>query len=139
MIATFFIIAGTVGDTPANHTMSWDEIEEMSKAGMEIGSHTMTHPYLTQLDPDLLAWELKNSKAVLEEHVAGPVDVLAYPFGLYDENTMVETRAAGYRAALSIEDGLFDTSDNLFEMPRLTVPYGAGLDTFTAMLRGAGT
>ena len=52
---------------------------------------------------------------------------------------MEQTQAAGYRAALTIEDGLFDTSDNLLEMPRLTIPYGADLDTFTAMLGAAGT
>ena len=55
MTATFFIIAGSVGSIPADHVMSWGEIEEMSQAGMEIGSHTMTHPYLTTLEPDMLA------------------------------------------------------------------------------------
>ena len=139
MTATFFIIAGSVGSIPADHVMSWGEIEEMSQAGMEIGSHAMTHPYLTTLEPDMLASELQDSKALLEKHVAGPVEVLAYPFGLYDENVMEQTQLAGYRAALTIEDGLFDTSDNLLEMPRLTVPYGGNLDTFTALLGAAGT
>jgi peptidoglycan/xylan/chitin deacetylase (PgdA/CDA1 family) len=139
MTASFFIIAGSIGSIPADHVMSWWEIEEMSQAGMEIGSHTMTHPYLTTLEPDMLASELQDSKALLEQHVAGPVEVLAYPFGLYDENVMVQTEAAGYRAALTIEDGLFDTSDNLLEMPRLTVPCGGNLDTFTALLGAAGT
>ena len=138
MIATFFIPADWIGNLD-DSTMSWEEIEEMSKAGMEIGSHTMTHPYLTQLEPDMLTWELEDSKALLEKHVAGPVEVLAYPFGLYDDNVMAQTQVAGYRAALTIEEGLFDISDNLFEMPRLTVPYGGNLDTFTALLGAAGT
>jgi peptidoglycan/xylan/chitin deacetylase (PgdA/CDA1 family) len=139
MIATFFIIAGSVGSIPADQVMSWGEIEEMSKAGMEIGSHTMTHPYLTKLEPDMLASELEDSKALLEKHVAGPVEVLAYPFGLYDDNVVAQTEAAGYRAAVTIEEGLFDTSDNLLEMPRLTPSYGSNLDAFTALLGAAGT
>jgi hypothetical protein len=52
---------------------------------------------------------------------------------------MAQTQVAGYRAALTIEEGLFDISDNLFEMPRLTVPYGGNLDTFTDLLGAAGT
>jgi peptidoglycan/xylan/chitin deacetylase (PgdA/CDA1 family) len=138
MIASFFIPASWIGNL-GDSTMSWAQIEELSRAGMEIGSHSMTHPYLTQSEPDVLTWELEGSKALLEEHTVGPVEVLAYPFGLYDDNVMAQTQAAGYRAALTVEEGLFDISDNLLQMPRLNVPYGGDLDTFKALLRAAGT
>jgi peptidoglycan/xylan/chitin deacetylase (PgdA/CDA1 family) len=138
MIASFFIPADWIGNL-GESTMSWEQIEEMNRAGMEIGSHSMSHPYLTQSEPDMLTWELENSKALLEEHVAGPVEVLAYPFGLYDDNVIAQTKAAGYRAALTVEEGRFSIDDDLFRMPRLGVPYGRGLDYFTALLGAAGT
>jgi peptidoglycan/xylan/chitin deacetylase (PgdA/CDA1 family) len=133
MIASFFISAQWIGGGNSE-VMSWAQIQELSRAGMEIGSHTMTHPYLTQLDPDEMAWELQESKALLEEHLGEPVEVLAYPFGIYDSNVMIQTQAAGYRAALSIEEGQFDSSDNLFDLPRLIPLYGDSMDTFVAML-----
>jgi peptidoglycan/xylan/chitin deacetylase (PgdA/CDA1 family) len=97
----------------------------------------MTHPYLTHLEADTLTRELEDSKALLEQHASGPVEVLAYPFGVYDDNVIVQTKAAGYRAAVTTDESLSVTLDNLFEMPRLTVPYGADLDTFKAMLGAA--
>ncbi len=129
--ATFFIIVSSVG---AGATMTWDQIEALSNAGMEIGSHSMTHPYLTQLGADTLTWELRNSKAVLEQHIAGSVEALAYPFGAYDSNVIVQAQTAGYRAAVTIQDGLFNTSDSFFEMPRFTVPYGGTLSQFVSFL-----
>ena len=133
LTASFFIPPSGMGD-PDDPVMTWEQIEELSRAGMEIGSHAMTHPYLNQLEPDQLWWELENSKTVLEEHVGGSVEVLAYPFGIYDGNIIEQAQAAGYRAALTIEDGLSVTLDNLFQLPRLTVLYSDDLDTFKAMI-----
>jgi peptidoglycan/xylan/chitin deacetylase (PgdA/CDA1 family) len=138
MIATFFIPAQWIGGTNSE-VMSWEQLQELSRQGMEIGSHSMTHPYLTQLGPEALAWELQDSKSVLEEHLGIPIEAFAYPFGIYDDNVVAQTEAAGYQAAVTVEEGLFGSGDDLMRMPRLTPLYGDSMATFVAMLGAAAT
>jgi peptidoglycan/xylan/chitin deacetylase (PgdA/CDA1 family) len=133
--ATFFIPANWVENLDG--TLSWAQIEEMDRAGMEIGSHTMTHPYLIKSTPEMLTWELENSKARLEKHTSKPVIALAYPFGLYDDNVIQQTKAAGYRAAFTIEPGLWASRDRIFQLPRIDIPYSTDLNTFAADLQTA--
>jgi len=54
MTATFFLNPGTIGAAEAG-TMNWTQVVEMSKAGMEMGSHSMSHPEFPKLDAEALA------------------------------------------------------------------------------------
>lgn len=85
--------------------LSWDEIREMSENGIEFGSHTVTHPQLSQLSYETCKEELLRSKQIIEKQTAKPVRVLAYPFGgNKDFNETVEKAAkeAGYECAFSL-------------------------------------
>lgn len=53
--------------------------------GFEICSHSMTHPYLTDLPADRLDWELQTSRHILEEIFQKPVNGLCYPFNTYND------------------------------------------------------
>lgn len=64
-----------------------------------IGSHTVSHPFLTRLGDAELARELAESKRFLEDAGGRAVDLFAYPTGDYDRRTIAAVRAAGYRAA----------------------------------------
>lgn len=64
-----------------------------------IGSHTVSHPFLTRLADADLARELTESKRYLEDATGRAVDLFAYPTGDYDRRTLAAVRAAGYRAA----------------------------------------
>jgi peptidoglycan/xylan/chitin deacetylase (PgdA/CDA1 family) len=66
MRATFFISTNWIENLRS--VVSWSQLEEMSAGGMEFGSHSFTHPYLTTADPDWRKYELEESKAALEEH-----------------------------------------------------------------------
>jgi peptidoglycan/xylan/chitin deacetylase (PgdA/CDA1 family) len=78
--------------------MSWDQLGELSDAGWEIGSHTLTHPHLTQVDDAALRDELTESKAELERRL-GRCETLAYPYGDHDDRVVAAAGAAGYAAA----------------------------------------
>jgi peptidoglycan/xylan/chitin deacetylase (PgdA/CDA1 family) len=78
--------------------MSWDQLGELSDAGWEIGSHTLTHPHLTQVDDAALREELTESKAELERRL-GRCETLAYPYGDHDDRVVEAAGAAGYAAA----------------------------------------
>lgn len=88
--------------------MNWDQIREMSRAGIEFGSHSVSHPVLANLDDAALARELADSKADIEREIAKPVRVIAYPVGqsfAYDARVVAAVRAAGYRLAASYVSG----------------------------------
>lgn len=78
--------------------MSWGQLGELAEAGWEIGSHTRTHPHLTQIDDDALRDELVRSREEVERHL-GRCATLAYPYGDHDERVVAAAGAAGYAAA----------------------------------------
>lgn len=83
--------------------MSWSQLGKLAAAGWEIGSHTGTHPHLTQLDDETLSNELTRSKAACEEHLgAGSCASLAYPYGDVDDRVVAAAALAGYRAAAAL-------------------------------------
>lgn len=79
--------------------MSWLELRSLADAGWEIGSHTQSHPHLTQLDDAALEEQLVCSKAVCEEGLARPCNSLAYPYGDVDARVIEATARAGYDVA----------------------------------------
>jgi peptidoglycan/xylan/chitin deacetylase (PgdA/CDA1 family) len=79
--------------------MSWDELGSLADAGWEIGSHTRSHPHLTQLDDAALARELRGSRDDCEARAGVPCTTLAYPYGDVDARVVRAARDAGYVAA----------------------------------------
>jgi peptidoglycan/xylan/chitin deacetylase (PgdA/CDA1 family) len=79
--------------------MSWDQLRELGDAGWEIGSHTRTHPHLTEVDDETLRTELEESRATVAERMGRPCTTIAYPYGDYDERVVAAAGAAGYAAA----------------------------------------
>lgn len=79
--------------------MDWDELASLRAAAWEVGSHTRTHPRLTELDPARLAEELAGSREEIEEGLGAPCTSLAYPYGDCDARVARAARAAGYAVA----------------------------------------
>lgn len=87
-----------------SRTLTSAQIHEMSRAGMEFGSHSASHPILARLDPASLRDELTRSRAWLEALLGKPVQILSYPNGLVPDISAAvisAARAAGYRLALA--------------------------------------
>jgi len=83
--------------------------------GFEISSHSMTHPYLTDLPTDRLDWELQTSRHILEEIFQRPVRGFCYPFHACNDFVKEAVHRAGYRWARGREqpDGLCPYADPL--------------------------
>lgn len=79
--------------------LDWDELGWLRDRGWEIGSHTRSHPRLTDLPPARVAAELAGSRAAIEDRLRAPCSSLAYPYGAADAAVVEQARAAGYRAA----------------------------------------
>jgi peptidoglycan/xylan/chitin deacetylase (PgdA/CDA1 family) len=83
--------------------LSWDELRNVSDAGWEIGSHSLTHPRLTALADSDLDRELGASRAECEQQLARPCTSIAYPFGAFDERVAAAAARHGYRAGAALD------------------------------------
>ncbi len=131
------------GTEPQRSAMDWDEVREMHKAGIEFGSHTCSHPILTQLDDVGLRLELTQSRRVLERELGCSVDTIAYPVGkvgAFDEQVIAASEAAGYRLGLSYESGVNllhpkgQAAEHLYGLKRLAVERYTSFAFFKSML-----
>lgn len=82
--------------------MDRSELLKLAETGWEIGSHTHTHPHLTQLDDVSLEYELGHSRAVCEQLMDHPCPALAYPYGDHDRRVIGAAAAAGYSFAATL-------------------------------------
>jgi peptidoglycan/xylan/chitin deacetylase (PgdA/CDA1 family) len=80
-------------------TLTWDELRDLAGRGVEIGSHTVSHPRLTTLTDAELDRELAESKRLIEERTGRPCRFLAYPYGDHDSRVRRASRAVGYEGA----------------------------------------
>jgi peptidoglycan/xylan/chitin deacetylase (PgdA/CDA1 family) len=92
-----------------SHPLDWNQIREMSAAGIEFSSHTVSHPILSRLDDDDLERELTDSRQRLEQELGKPAPVLAYPVGgpeEFNDKVVRAAGAAGYRLGVSYMPGV---------------------------------
>jgi peptidoglycan/xylan/chitin deacetylase (PgdA/CDA1 family) len=125
---TLFIYPSAISN--ADYAMTWAQLAEMKASGLvDIQSHTFWHPNFNvekkRLTP--AAYEkftqdqLLKSKAVLEQRFGEKVDLLAWPFGIRDDQLDQWAQAAGYVAAFTIERRPVTRSDKIMALPRFIV------------------
>ena len=114
----FFVIASQVG---APRALGWRELREMAAAGMEIGSHSLTHPFLHRADPDQIRREFGESKRILEDGLGQAVHFASLPRGSAAPGMGALIKELGYRAFCTSEPGLVSARTNPFEVPRIAV------------------
>lgn len=85
--------------------MRWDELRSLVAGGHEVGSHSMTHQILVQLDDARLEHEVAGSKRMLEEKLGTPVPSFCYPNGDADERVVRAVQDAGYTWAVTTRWG----------------------------------
>lgn len=100
-------------------TMNWDELGELVERGIEIGSHTVSHPHLPALGDGELERELRESRERIEDHLRRPCRLMAYPYGGEDTRVRAAARAAGYDAAFGLSQPP-QTADR-YSIPRVGV------------------
>ena len=130
--ATVFLVAGFCdkdnrwGSQPHNiptmKLLTWGQIDEMARFGIEFGSHTLTHPYLDQLPPDALHDEIVLPKMILEDKLSRPVTVFAYPYGRYSKSAK-DLVSSTYEAACSTRQGLTHPNSDRYMLERVEISY----------------
>jgi peptidoglycan/xylan/chitin deacetylase (PgdA/CDA1 family) len=105
--ASFYVCPGLWGTQhasvtgPAGALMTPGEAGELAARGMEVASHTLSHPDLRGLDDAALDAELRDSRAAVEDVTGRACRTFAYPFGLFDARVRERVRVAGYELALA--------------------------------------
>ena len=84
-------------DARTLHPLSWEQIETLAARGWEIGSHSVSHPLLSKLEPALRTEELVASRNAIAEHVGSCASV-SYPWGEVNDVVVEAARRAGYTA-----------------------------------------
>lgn len=107
------------GDTEEAASLDWDGLAGVAERGHEIGSHSLTHPRLSELSDAELGRELGESRDRLEARLRRPCRYVAYPHGDHDRRVRAAARAAGYEAGFAIP-GRRKPVD-LFALPRVGV------------------
>ncbi len=114
--------------------MSADELARCAAHPLiTVGSHTVSHPFLSRCDDPSLRRELGESKAFLESVAGGAVDLFAYPTGDYDRRVAEATRQAGYRHAFAVDSPAREPAG--YEIPRVGI-YATGPAYLGAKLSG---
>jgi peptidoglycan/xylan/chitin deacetylase (PgdA/CDA1 family) len=135
--ATMFVVAGKLGghddwmppELPRKPLMTAEQVQDLPARGVAVGSHSMTHARLTELDDVALRGELVDSRVRLTKVLGREVDLLAYPYGLYDEGVVRAARAAGYTSACSTRSGFNTAGTDVYALRRIDV---YGTDSFSS-------
>lgn len=122
---TVFIYPSAISN--AKYAMTWDQIRELKKTGLfDFQSHTYWHPNFKRDKKKMTPQEyeksvvtqLNKSKAKIEKELGGKVDMLAWPFGIFDDHLLKKAAEAGYVATFTIVAHHAGTADSVTKLPR---------------------
>ncbi len=131
MLATVFVtvgeegIAGSGARLPpfeGRSMLSWQEIREMQRGGIEIGAHTCTHPDMTRLPIEQVRSEVIHSKVILEDALGVSVSSFAYPYGRYDSRAQ-EIVKQFFACACSDRLGQMSSKSDPYALKRVDAYY----------------
>jgi peptidoglycan/xylan/chitin deacetylase (PgdA/CDA1 family) len=142
---TLFIYPSCISNKHAPYAMTWEQLAALQKTGLfDIQSHTLWHPNFKKdkkkLSPAAYQKEvdeqLGKSKAILEKKMGTKVDMLAWPFGIYDPELEKDAAKAGYVVAFSIERRFDSKSEPIMAQPRYLMANSDGVKGFAAIVEG---
>ena len=122
---TVFVYPSAISN--AKYAMTWDQIRELKKSGLfDFQSHTYWHPNFKKdrkkMKPEdfekFVDLQLAKSKMKIEKEVGGKVDMLAWPFGIYDDYLLKKAVQAGYVTTFTIEARHATAMENVIKLPR---------------------
>lgn len=141
---TVFVYPSAISN--AKYALTWDQIRSLKKTGLfDFQSHTFWHPNFKRdkrkLPPHefekLVDTQLKKSKERIEKEVGAKVDMLAWPFGIYDDYLLKKAAQYGYITTFTIERHHASASDSVMKLPRYLLINSDQGKAFAQILAGA--
>jgi peptidoglycan/xylan/chitin deacetylase (PgdA/CDA1 family) len=144
--ATVFLPTAFIGNTSRRFNgtscLTWSQVRELRGAGIEFGSHTVTHPQLRTLRTVDIQRELRSSKEQIEEQLGGLAASFSYPYAFPEEDGAFRQRLrdmlaeSGYENGVSTIIGTTGRCDDRFLMRRLPLNSSDDLRLLGAKLDG---
>lgn len=140
---TLFIYPSAISN--ASYAMTWEQLKELQQTGLfDIQSHTYWHPNFikdkrklsSEAYEQLVEMQLVKSRNVLEKQIGSKVDLLAWPFGIYDDFLIKAAVKAGYIVAFSIDRRRVTVSESIMALPRYLMVNEDGTNGFAAIVAG---
>jgi len=131
--ATFYVTCGWLG---RRGYLSVSQLNELSNQGFEIGCHSMTHAYLSDLDDRGLQFEIVDAKAKLEQIIGKLIQHFSCPGGRYDNRVAKIARTAGYKTVATSRICANYRDTNPFALGRVAILRGLPITTFSAICTG---
>ncbi|AEJ01046.1 polysaccharide deacetylase [Nitrosomonas sp. Is79A3] len=128
--ASVFVVAGRIGGYndyaevfgfPRRRMLTASEIRALAGSGVDIGSHTVNHLWLGKIEKDVVAKEVHDSKAALEDILGKQVPHFAYPFGSWSSLARNAVIEAGYTGACSTISGRNQKGTDPYLLRRLEI------------------
>lgn len=116
--------------------LSWDEVRQLSAKGLEFGSHTWSHPPLSDISLTDARWELESSLNSIRSKLDCQNIPLSYPFGRTSEAVIRLAKSLGYSCAVTGLLGLNNPDCDLFALHRIVIASDDDLPTFAARAAG---
>jgi peptidoglycan/xylan/chitin deacetylase (PgdA/CDA1 family) len=147
MTATLYVPAGHVGGRSGwmdcngegdRRLLGWTELFEIAYSGIEIGSHSLTHPALDKVSLAEVTEQARTSKSLLEDKLGRPVVSFAYPYGRYNRRVRDAIGAAGYTDACTMNSWAASAADHPLETPRLTVYDSTDAESLISRMAASG-
>ena len=146
-VATVFLPTSFIGSTrrrfKERECLTWSEVLDLSARGVDFGSHTVTHPVLTELPWPDVCGELQQSRMQIEQVLSKPVTSFAYPYAFpqgnrdYVSRFRSELQRQNYRVGVTTAVGRFGVADDPLCIKRLPVNDADDIPLFRAKLAGA--
>ena len=118
--------------------MTWDDIRNMDRDLITIGSHTVTHPIMSMLSEEELEFELLMSKKKIENELNVDVNSIAYPVGMREsinDKVVNQTKMSGYKLGFTYINGINSVPViNKFMLERLHVEKDIDDDYFKSII-----
>jgi peptidoglycan/xylan/chitin deacetylase (PgdA/CDA1 family) len=111
----------TPNDPGIDSTLSWKQVKELERAGVSIGSHTVTHQLLTTVPLDEALTEIMDSKIELDSRLAKPCVLFSYPNGNYSSEMPALLKACGYELAFTTQCGAWTAISDSYAIPRINI------------------
>lgn len=126
--AAIFVVINRIGKRLGQDDyMGWDQIKELAGSGLiTIGSHSMSHPNLSEVDSqDKLEYEILESKKILEEKLKKGIGFFSYPFGGLSVKARASCARAGYKACVGTNFPKDYPSNDIYALKRLRISENA--------------
>ena len=138
---TLFVYPSAISNAP--YAMTWAELDALYRTGLfDIQSHTYWHPNFKtekrRLSPvayrAFATMQLVKSRTVLKDKLGVEANLIAWPFGIYDDELIRIARDAGYIAGCTLDRRIVTRREHIMALPRFLVTDSASGRNFTSML-----